>query len=412
MARQGIIISLFVIVLIASCAAEILADEPTYNVLDFGAIGDGNTNDTQAFVNAWSAICLHSTRPSTLLIPAWKTFLLDRIVFQGPCNNAIHVKVDGNLKRTNEIWKENVNSWLLFIRITGLSIYGSGKLDGQGTNWWSCKEQNQCPFAAAHILELLSCTYVQIWGLKLFDSPMMHIAVGQSEDVDIGGITISSPGDSPNTDGIHIQQSRRIKIRDSVIGTGDDCVSMSDGAEDVSVSNVNCGPGHGISIGSLGMAGTMATATDIYVYNCTMSQTTNGVRIKTWQGGSGFARNISFVNITMNEVHYPIIIDQYYCPHSSCGSQGKGKSIVDDANALQATAVEVSDVKYIDVTGSSTSNVAIALNCSQSVPCTGIAMDNVNLWSANQGQRVQSYCIDAHGSAKNQVTPAVPCLTH
>ncbi|XP_074562036.1 polygalacturonase ADPG2-like [Curcuma longa] len=348
MARQGIMISLFVIVLIASSAAEILADEPTYNVLDFGAIGDGNTNDTQAFVNAWSAICLHSNGPSTLLIPGWKTFLLDRIVFQGPCNNVIHVK--------------------------------------------------QCPFAAAHILELLSCSYVQIWGLKLFNSPMMHIAVGQSEDVDIGGITISSPGDSPNTDGIHIQQSRRIKIRDSVIGTGDDCVSLSDGAEDVSVSNVNCGPGHGISIGSLGIAGTMATATDIYVYNCTMSQTTNGVRIKTWQGGSGFARNISFVNITMDEVHYPIIIDQYYCPHSSCGSQ--------------ATAVEVSDVKYIDVTGSSTSNVAIALNCSQSVPCTGITMDNVNLWSANQGQRVQSYCIDAHGSAKNQVTPAVPCLTH
>ncbi|KAG6468049.1 hypothetical protein ZIOFF_072615 [Zingiber officinale] len=336
MARRGLI-SLFVIFLLA---AEILAHEKTYNVVDFGAKGDGYTDDTQAFVNAWSWICHNSTRPSALLIPAEKTFLLDRIVFRGPCNYAIHLK--------------------------------------------------QCPFEAAHNLELLSCTYVQIWGLKLINSPMMHIAVGQSKNVYIGGITISSPSDSPNTDGVHIQKSQHVMVTDSVIGTGDDCVSMSDGAVDVSVSNVTCGPGHGISIGSLGIAGTVATASDIYVSNCTFSQTTNG-------GGSGFARNISFVNIKMNEVHYPIIIDQYYCPHKSC--------------SYKTAAVQVSDVKYLDVAGSSTSKLAITLNCSQTVPCTGITMDNVNLWSANQGQQVQSNCINAKGSAGNKISPAVPCLT-
>ncbi|KAG6468047.1 hypothetical protein ZIOFF_072613 [Zingiber officinale] len=336
------LISLFVIFLLA---AEILADEPTYNVINFGAKGDGNTDDTQ---------------------------------------------VDGNLKRTNEIWKENLNSWLLFIRINGLNIYGSGELDGQGTNWWSCKEKNQCSMEAANSLELLSCTNVQISGLKLINSPMMHISVGRSANVDIRGITISSPGDSPNTDGIHIQKSQHVMVTNSVIGTGDDCVSMSDGVVDVSVNNVACGPGHGISIGSLGIAGTVATASDIYVSNCNLSQTTNG-------GGSGFARNISFVNINMNEVRNPIIIDQYYCPHSSCASK--------------TTAVQVSDVKYLYVTGTSTSSVAIALNCSQTVPCTGITMDNVNLWSANQGQQVQSNCIDAKGSVKDKVSPAVPCLT-
>ncbi|KAG6469800.1 hypothetical protein ZIOFF_070731 [Zingiber officinale] len=302
----------------------------------------------------------------------------------------VNMVVDGNLKRTNEIWKENLNSWLLFIRINGLNIYGSGELDGQGTNWWSCKEKNQCSMEAANSLRLLSCTNVQISGLKLINSPMMHISVGKSTNVDIRGITISSPGDSPNTDGIHIQQSQHVMVTDSVIGTGDDCVSMSDGAVDVSVHNVACGPGHGISIGSLGIAGTVATASDIYVSNCNLSQTTNG-------GGSGFARNISFVNINMNEVRNPIIIDQYYCPHSSCASK--------------TTAVQVSDVKYLSVAGSSTSSVAIALNCSQTVPCTGITMDNVNLWSANQGQQVQSNCIDAKGSVKDKVSPAVPCLS-
>lgn len=124
----------------------------------------------QAFVNAWSAACHNTTTPSTFIIPAGMTFLLSRIDFQGPCNNVIYVavyiysihityilysiclrkidtlflckiKVDGNLKRTNEIWQEGY-SWLLFVRINGLTISGSGELDGQGTNWWSCKEKD------------------------------------------------------------------------------------------------------------------------------------------------------------------------------------------------------------------------------------------------------------------------------
>lgn len=31
------------------------------------------------------------------------------------------------------------------------------------------------------------------------------------------------------------------------------------------------------------------------------------------QGGSGYARNIKFLNIEMQNVTNPIIIDQYYC---------------------------------------------------------------------------------------------------
>lgn len=41
--------------------------------------------------------------------------------------------------------------------------------------------------------------------------------------------------------------------------------------------------------------------------------TTNGLRIKTWQGGSGYAKNIVFKNVLMDNVTNPIIIDQHYC---------------------------------------------------------------------------------------------------
>lgn len=37
----------------------------TVSVLDFGAVGDGTTNDTTAFTNAWSA-----SNPKAVLVPA------------------------------------------------------------------------------------------------------------------------------------------------------------------------------------------------------------------------------------------------------------------------------------------------------------------------------------------------------
>lgn len=65
--------------------------------------------------------------------------------------------------------------------------------------------------------------------------------------------------------------------------TGDDCVSIQTGCSNIDVHNVNCGPGHGISIGSLGKDNTKACVSKITVRDVTMHDTMTGVRIKTWQ---------------------------------------------------------------------------------------------------------------------------------
>ena len=53
------------------------------------------------------------------------------------------------------------------------------------------------------------------------------------------GFKVIAPADSPNTDGIHIGRSTGVRILNTNIGTGDDCVSIGDGTKDLIVENAN-----------------------------------------------------------------------------------------------------------------------------------------------------------------------------
>ncbi|KAK3000783.1 hypothetical protein RJ639_021449, partial [Escallonia herrerae] len=199
---------------------------------------------------------------------------------------------------------------------------------------------------------------------------------------------IQSPGTSPNTDGIHIQSSHTLEITNTKIGTGDDCVSIGDHISKLDIANVECGPGHGISeltainalktygptvkdsIGSLGRGGSFVRVENIRVRNSSFNGTTNGARIKTWQVGKGYVRKVLFENLEFHAVQNPLIIDQNYCH-----TRGACKEL--------RTGVQVSQVIYKRLLGTSTTAVAINLNCSRSVPCSQISMQSIKLtcWS-------------------------------
>ena len=164
-----------------------------------------------------------------------------------------------------------------------------------------------------------------VHNLKSLNSPNSHFKVFGCQKIDFRNIRISAPGDSPNTDGIKIGNSYRIRIRHTIIQTGDDCVAILSGNRKIHISNVFCGPGHGISIGSLGgHAYTEYDVEGIYVKNSVFRNTDNGLRIKTWARDSAKplkASNIVYEDINMIDVMYPIIIDQEYCPHNQCNQQ-------------------------------------------------------------------------------------------
>ena len=163
----------------------------------------------------------------------------------------------------------------------------------------------------------------QIRDITSKDSKNFHINIFGSDNVEFNNVKINAPGDSPNTDGIHIGRSQNIKIYNTHIKTGDDCISLGDGSVNITVDSVTCGPGHGISVGSVGRHTNELPIENVIVKNCKLTNTQNGVRIKTWPAAPGTitVTKMHFENIVMTNVSNPVIIDQEYCPWNQCNKK-------------------------------------------------------------------------------------------
>ncbi|RWR83109.1 putative polygalacturonase [Cinnamomum micranthum f. kanehirae] len=416
------------------CSTSLVSGQSksTFNVIDFGAVGDGKTDDSQAFTKAWNATCSAAGDTPTLLLPQGKTFLLKPITFKGPCKSpSIHIQVSGDVAGPSTIPEWNkAPAWLDFHYVDNLTINGTGRIGGQGSIWWPCKTNRKLAMSFAF------CNGLVLSGFHLFDNPKNHIHTLQCNGAVISHLTITAPEDSPNTDGINLAESTGVQIYNCTIGTGDDCISFLNGTSNINISYITCGPGHGISIGSLGWDGTVGIVEKIHVSHSSFFGTLTGARIKTWQvtevllcgfylhihtyicipncnlpyflaidkdffisiceqGGSGYVREISFKDIVLDKVKIPIDIDQFY-PNSN--------SIKEDGQSIQ-----VSNVSFIGVHGTATLPTAIVLKCTGPEGCTNITLNDVNITSADPGNKVGAYCQNVHGTCSNCI-PKVPCL--
>nr|VDD09820.1 unnamed protein product [Brassica oleracea] len=198
----------------------------------------------------------------------------------------------------------------------------------------------------------------RINGITSLNSKMGHFNFFSVHHFNITDVTITAPGDSPNTDGLKFGFCSNINITKTHIGTGDDCV----------VSNVNCGPGHGISVGSLGKNKEEKDVNGLTARDIVFNGTSDGIRIKTWESSASKILVSKFVyeNIQMINVGNPINIDQKYCPHPPCEKKGESH-------------VQIQDLKLKNIYGTSTNKVAVNLQCSKSFPCKKVELIDINL---------------------------------
>ncbi|XP_015966325.1 polygalacturonase At1g48100-like [Arachis duranensis] len=395
-------------------------DNNTFNVLDYGAKGDGKADDTKAFEDAWADTC--KTEGSTMIVPSGSEFLVKPISFSGPnCEQNIVFQLDGKIiaPTDSESWGSGTLQWMEFTKLNKITIKGKGVIDGQGSVWWnnndsptyipteeesttssqySVQASNEnLPSQKPTALRFYGSDGVTVAGITIQNSQQTHLKFDSCSNVQVFDINVLSPADSPNTDGIHLRNSQTVLIYSSTLACGDDCVSIQNGCSNILIHDLSCGPSHGISIGGLGKDGTKACVSNVTVRDTSLQNSLTAVRIKTWQGGSGSVQDVMFSNIQVSDVETPIMIDQYYCDGGKCKND--------------TSSVAVSAIHYVNIKGTYTKE-PLHFACSDNIPCTGLTLDTINLQeSTTQNAKSDSpFCWQAYGELKTKTVPPVTCL--
>ncbi|XP_021599749.2 polygalacturonase [Manihot esculenta] len=255
------------------------AQPNTFDVTKYGA--KEGSDITKALLSAWKGAC-GAAGSGKVVIPKGK-YSLGVVDLLGPCKGAMHLQVEGTLVAPAKASEHRKNSWVTLKYLDRLTVSGGGAFDGQGEIAWQQKSCGDgCKKALPVNLRFDFVTNSIVKDVTSIDSKQFHINLLGSKNLTFQRFLVKAPGHSPNTDGIHIGRSEQINIINSNIITDDDCISIGRGSRQVRITNVRCGHGHGISIGSLGKYEKEEPVYGIYVKNCKIYDTGNGVRIKTW----------------------------------------------------------------------------------------------------------------------------------
>jgi polygalacturonase len=241
-------------------------------------------NDTAALQQMLDAA--HSVGGGRVTLAAGHTY----ISFGLQLYSNITLVIDGTLSTDGNpasSWHTK-KSLLAGTGLTNTTVIGTGTIDGRGAAWWPLRKKDYSVFAP-FIFSCNHCSDITIKDIHVINTPAWGIGFEAGKNILIDNISIHSPKDSPNTDGVdmncHGGPEQPCILRNSVIYNGDDEVAVS--GANVLVEDCEFGDGHGASIGSLGFNHSHAYVSNITFRNLFFNRTSTTIRIKTWQGGMG-----------------------------------------------------------------------------------------------------------------------------
>ncbi|XP_074297263.1 polygalacturonase-like [Silene latifolia] len=174
-------------------------DTKVFNLKDYGAVQGGNVDISQALLKAWGDAC-NWKGGSKLEVPS-ATYLVNPVILKGPCRGPIEFHNSGTLKGPQGL---RGDSLIEFQYIDGLTLNG-GVFDGQGP-------PKQAAPGLPTLLRFTFITNSRAQLVKLINSQSTHFHLFGCKQIVIDQISISSPENSPNTDGIKIGESNVLRI--------------------------------------------------------------------------------------------------------------------------------------------------------------------------------------------------------
>jgi polygalacturonase len=263
-----------------------------------------------------------------------------------------------------------------------IAITGGGVIDGNGQSWWT--QARATPGAGIvgvgvfrpRLVVFNYCQHIRMEGVTVQNSPSWQIVPYYSDDIVIRNIKVLAPYPSPNTDAIDPFSSSNIVIDHVYADTGDDNIAIKSGeinspgpdspSKNITITDCNFDHGHGISIGSEIAGG----AQNIHAERIHFKGTDNGIRIKSARDRGNDVSNISYKDITMENVKIAISISEYY-PHAA----PEGEVPAEPVGRLTPKFHDIS-IENVTATGSGTAGTIVGLPES---PVLGLTMKNVHI---------------------------------
>ncbi|KAI0652589.1 pectin lyase fold/virulence factor [Trametes meyenii] len=241
-----------------------------------------------------------------------------------PVFNNVEVRIEGNLSYPEDIASiQDIvgesgfpGSWFTFSGGTNVTLRGSqdpewGWVDAHGQAWWDAGEQINRP----HGWAFSKITNGVIRDMKLWKPIAWNFATSGSKNVRAFNnqiVAISSTNSFPfNTDGFSAGGTDLV-FENNHIQNGDDCLTVGSGAKNIVFKDSICEGGHGLSIGSLGKGGSVGDVQNVLFENVLMKNCLYAARFKSWTGGNGLARNVTWRDIVFENVIFPIYVTQNY----------------------------------------------------------------------------------------------------
>jgi Glycosyl hydrolases family 28 len=288
-----------------------------YNILDFGAKGDGKTLDTQALQAAIDAC--NKDQGGTVLVPAG-VFVIGTVEMKS--NVTLHIAAQGKLLGSadgtqyhaadaiplrGDSTLEDGNVGLIFgVNADNVTIEGPGTIDGQGAQFRSPSRGVPPPSGRGgaerpyHLL-FHRCKNLRVRDIFLVASAFHSIRVIQSSFVWMEGIRIYNRVNG-NNDGFHFISSEYVHISNCDVQSQDDACALFGSCRYVTVTNSTFSTRWAVFRFGGG------NPENITISNCLIYET-YGCPIKMQFGPGAQVQNLLFSNLVMQDVTGPITID-------------------------------------------------------------------------------------------------------
>ncbi|KAL3364924.1 hypothetical protein AABB24_010196 [Solanum stoloniferum] len=388
------------------------------SVLDFGAVGDGETLNTLAFQNAIFYLKSFADKGGAqLYVPAgrWLTgsikltshltlFLEKEAIILGSKDYAHWDIVEALPSYGGGIQAQGgrYRSLIFGDNLTDVVITGNnGTVDGQGSIWYEQFTAHSLNYTRPHLVEFVSSKDVVVSNLTFLNAPAWNIHPVYCSNVVVQNISVHSPANSPYTYGVVPDSSEHVCIENSNISMGHDAVVLKSGWDEYGISygkptsNVHVRgvrlqsfAGAGMAFGSE-MSGGISNVLVEHVY---LHDSLLGIELKTARGRGGYIKDILVTDVVMANVQVGIEATGH------CDSHPDEKF---DPSALPV----VSGITFEDIVGT---NVSIAGNFTglSESPFTSICLSNIT-FSISSNPFTPWLCSNISGSSQN-VSPE-PC---